>query len=157
MILEVKKWPESQDVMHNDGWFFIMAGDGEKDPLGNSAYARIIDNKNNKGDKMTAPSKAKGNRFEREVVKKVQDIGLNAKRAWGSDGRSTGMHEEVDILIGDDYKIQAKCRKSIASFLQPTEHVDAVVCKQDRGEILIILRFEDWLKANKKERQINEK
>jgi len=56
MILEVKKWPESQDVMHNDGWFFIMAGDGEKDPLGNSAYARIIDNKNNKGDASPIPT-----------------------------------------------------------------------------------------------------
>ena len=46
MILEVKKWPESQAVMHNDEWFFIMAGDSENDPLGNSAYARIVDNKN---------------------------------------------------------------------------------------------------------------
>jgi len=27
----------------------------------------------------------------------------------------------------------------------PTEHVDAVVCKQDRGETLIIMRFDDWL------------
>ena len=46
MIIEVKKWPESQDVMHIDEWFFIMAGDSENDPLGNSAYARIVDNKN---------------------------------------------------------------------------------------------------------------
>ena len=46
MIIEVKKWPESQDVMHSDEWFFIMAGDSENDPLGNSAYARIVDNKN---------------------------------------------------------------------------------------------------------------
>ena len=46
MIIEVRKWPESQDVMHSDEWFFIMAGDSENDPLGNSAYARIVDNKN---------------------------------------------------------------------------------------------------------------
>ena len=49
------------------------------------------------------------------------------------------------MLVGKSYRIQAKCRKNIASFLQPTEHVDAVVCKQDRGETLIILRFDDWL------------
>ena len=57
------------------------------------------------------------------------------------------MHEEVDLVIGKnpEIKIQAKCRKKLASFLQPSEHVDAVVCKQDRGETLIILRFEDWL------------
>ena len=57
------------------------------------------------------------------------------------------MHEEVDLIIGKEpeIKIQAKCRKKLASFLQPSEHVDAVICKQDRGETLIILRFEDWL------------
>tara|TARA_R100001594_G_scaffold148552_2_gene204029 strand:+ start:220 stop:546 length:327 start_codon:yes stop_codon:yes gene_type:complete len=96
---------------------------------------------------MPSPSKAKGNRFEREVVNKAIQSGLTAKRAWGSNGASLGMHEEVDLVIGREpqVKIQAKCRKSLASFLQPSEHVDAVVCKQDRGETLIILRFEDWL------------
>ena len=96
---------------------------------------------------MPSPSKAKGNRFEREVVNKAIQSGLTAKRAWGSNGASLGMHEEVDLVIGKEpeIKIQAKCRKKLATFLQPTEHVDAVVCKQDRGETLIILRFEDWL------------
>ena len=96
---------------------------------------------------MPSPSKAKGNRFEREVVNKAIQSGLTAKRAWGSNGASLGMHEEVDLIIGrePEIKIQAKCRKKLATFLQPTEHVDAVVCKQDRGETLIILRFEDWL------------
>ena len=42
MILEVKQWPESQEVMDDDEWFFIMAGNAEEDPLGSSAYARII-------------------------------------------------------------------------------------------------------------------
>jgi Holliday junction resolvase len=94
---------------------------------------------------MPSPSKAKGNRFEREIVNKLTSLGIQAKRAWGSNGASLGMHEEVDVLIGDSFKIQAKCRKKIASFLIPTEHVDAVVCKQDRGEILIIMRLDDVL------------
>ena len=96
---------------------------------------------------MPSPSKAKGNRFEREIVIKAKESGLTAKRAWGSNGASLGMHEEVDLVIGKEpeIKIQAKCRKKLASFLQPSEHVDAVICKQDRGETLIILRFEDWL------------
>ena len=94
---------------------------------------------------MPSPSKAKGNRFEREIVNKLTSLGITAKRAWGSNGAALGMHEEVDVLMGDDFKIQAKCRKKIASFLVPTEHVDAVVCKQDRGETLIIMRFDDWL------------
>ena len=96
---------------------------------------------------MPSPSKQKGNRFEREIVNRAVQSGLTAKRAWGSNGAALGMHEEVDLVIGRDpeIKIQAKCRKKLATFLQPTEHVDAVVCKQDRGETLIILRFEDWL------------
>ena len=96
---------------------------------------------------MPSPSKQKGNRFEREIVNKAVQSGLTAKRALGSNGASLGMHEEVDLVIGKEpeIKIQAKCRKKLATFLQPTEHVDAVVCKQDRGETLIILRFEDWL------------
>ena len=96
---------------------------------------------------MPSPSKQKGNRFEREIVNKAVQSGLTAKRAWGSNGAALGMHEEVDLVIGKnpEIKIQAKCRKKLATFLQPTEHVDAVVCKQDRGETLIILRFEDWL------------
>ena len=94
---------------------------------------------------MPSPSKAKGNRFEREIVNKLTSLGITAKRAWGSNGASLGMHEEVDVLVGSSFKIQAKCRKKLASFLVPTEHVDAVVCKQDRGETLIIMRFNDWL------------
>jgi len=99
---------------------------------------------------MPSPSKAKGNRFEREVVNKAKESGFKAKRAWGSNGQSLGMHEEVDLIIGDNpkVKIQAKCRKKLASFLIPSEHVDAVVCKQDRGEVLIIMRFNDWLEGH---------
>ena len=94
---------------------------------------------------MPSPSKAKGNRFEREIVNKLTDLGIKAKRAWGSNGASLGMHEEVDVLVGSSFKIQAKCRKKIASFLIPTEHVDAVICKEDRGEMLIIMRLDDVL------------
>ena len=97
---------------------------------------------------MPSPSKAKGNRFEREVVKKAKESGFTAVRAWGSNGAALGEHEEVDLIIGKKsgkVKVQAKCRKKLASFLLPSEHVDAVVCKQDRGETLIIMRFDNWL------------
>ena len=94
---------------------------------------------------MAKKSKDKGNRFEREIVNACKAADLEAKRAWGSNGRSLGWHEEVDVLVGKDFRIQAKCRKKLADFLQPSEHVDAVVCKQDRGETLIILRFDEWL------------
>jgi len=40
MKLEVIKWPESQEVMGKEGWFFIQSE--PSDELGDSAYARII-------------------------------------------------------------------------------------------------------------------
>ncbi len=46
MYLEVKQWPESQEVMDYPDWFFIQAGGGlddSEDALGSSAYAKVID------------------------------------------------------------------------------------------------------------------
>jgi|ETNvirnome_2_300_1030623.scaffolds.fasta_scaffold00081_9 hypothetical protein len=49
MILEVKKWPESQEVMNKQGWFFITGSDyfdkdgEEEDLIGDAAYARVLD------------------------------------------------------------------------------------------------------------------
>ena len=97
---------------------------------------------------MSHPSKQKGNRFEREIVDKAKDIGLDSKRAWGSNGMALGEHPEVDCLISG-YKIQAKVRKKLPKYLIPSKEVDAVVFKQDRGEILVLVRYEDWLQERK--------
>ena len=94
---------------------------------------------------MAHPSKVKGNKFERDVVNKAKELGLDSKRAYASNGESLGMHAEVDLII-ESYKIHAKIRKSIASYLLPNENVDAQVIRQDRGEAYIVLRLEDWLK-----------
>ena len=94
---------------------------------------------------MAHPSKVKGNKFERDVVNKAKEFGLDSKRAYASNGESLGMHAEVDLII-EVYKIQAKIRKSIASYLLPNENVDAQVIREDRGKAYIVLRLEDWLK-----------
>ncbi len=99
---------------------------------------------------MTHPSKQKGNRFERLIVDKAQSYGVGAERAWGSNGRALGMHEEVDVLLEGDLRIQAKCRKKIAEWLKPSEVVDAVVVKEDRGETYIIIRYDEFLDDYKK-------
>ena len=95
---------------------------------------------------MAHPSKVKGNKFERDVVNKAKEFGLESKRAYASNGESLGMHAEVDLII-EDYKIKAKIRKSIASYLVPNENVDAQVIREDRGEAYIVLRLEDWLEV----------
>ena len=94
---------------------------------------------------MPNKSKQKGNRFEREIVAKCDQHDIPAKRSWGSDGRSLGMHEEVDVVIDSDIKVQAKVRNKIAKWLQPSKEVDLQVVKQDRGEVMVIMRFDDWL------------
>ena len=49
MILEVKQWPESPEVMGEKGWFFITGSnyleEHEEDVIGNAAYARVLNEK----------------------------------------------------------------------------------------------------------------
>ena len=104
---------------------------------------------------MTHPSKQKGNRFERLIVDKAKSYGVGAERAWGSNGRALGMHEEVDVLLEGDLRIQAKCRKKIAEWLKPSEVVDAVVVKEDRGDTYIIVRYDEFLDDYRKFLQLN--
>jgi len=93
---------------------------------------------------MVHPSKDKGNNYERELVNSAKELGLKAVRAYASNGRSLGLTEDVDCLIGG-YKVQAKRRKAVAAHLIPGENVDCVATRPDRGETLIVMRFTDWL------------
>jgi len=91
---------------------------------------------------MTHPSKVKGNGYERELVNLIQDSGMQAKRAYASNGESLGYHAEVDLIFGDEnYKVQAKRRKKIADYLMVNENVDFVVFRQDRGDSMVLMDF----------------
>ena len=94
---------------------------------------------------MAHPSKVKGNAFEREVVRLFESYKVECKRAWGSNGQSLGLHEEVDCLAEGDLRIQAKRRKKIAEWLKPSVYVDAVVVREDRGKSYIIIRPEEFI------------
>tara|TARA_R100001530_G_scaffold3566_4_gene5199 strand:- start:1663 stop:1977 length:315 start_codon:yes stop_codon:yes gene_type:complete len=99
------------------------------------------------------PSKAKGNRLEREVVKIAQDSHLVAERAYGSNGKALGMAEDVDVKIdswrADDgpktYAVQCKSRKSIADYIKPPESCDFTVVKENRGEPLAVIPLKKLL------------
>ena len=62
---------------------------------------------------MPHPSKRKGDRGERMVVQAARDAGLEAVRARGSDGRSLGEAETVDVIAGGA-RIQVKTRRGVA-------------------------------------------
>ena len=93
---------------------------------------------------MTHPNKVKGNSFERELVNDAKAHNLDAERAYASNGKSLGESEEVDLLV-DVYRIQAKRRKKLPAYLQVPEGCDAVAFRQDRGDTLILLTWEEFL------------
>ncbi len=88
--------------------------------------------------------KRKGADFERYLVNTANDSGIESKRAYASNGESLGLAADVDCLIGDE-RVQAKRRKSLPAYLIPSETVDVVATKADFGEVLIVMRFSEWL------------
>lgn len=92
---------------------------------------------------MSHPSKVKGHSYERELVSKLNDEGLRAERAWGSNGEAMGEAPDVDVRFWDrggrKWTVQAKRRKALPSYLKPSEDVDMVVMRQDRGQDLCVI------------------
>ena len=105
---------------------------------------------------MSHPSKVKGNSYERELVAKAKELGLDAKRAWGSNGASLGKHPEVDLTI-DVYDIQAKRRKALPAYLQVPDCCDAVIFRQDRGTTLVLMELDEWLSLIKELKALSNK
>jgi len=90
------------------------------------------------------PSKRKGNSWEREIVNLARERGLEAERAYASNGRALGHSEQVDCVV-QGCRIQAKRRKALPSYLQVPEGCDAVVFRQDRGEALALIPLDSLL------------
>jgi len=99
------------------------------------------------------PSKQKGNRLERAVVNALKEHEVKATRSWGSDGRSMGLAEEVDVLIdheGLKLACQVKARKKLGKLVKPdTEVVDCQVIKEDRGEIFFVVTLNKFVEILK--------
>lgn len=103
---------------------------------------------------MPHKNKIRGNNLEREIVNTAKEVGLSAKRAYASDGRSLGKSEVVDVMV-EGICIQAKRRKKIAQWLYPDFHgddVDVVCTRMDRKEALIILPLKKWLELIKEKK-----
>ena len=99
---------------------------------------------------MAHPSKRKGNGYERELVKGAQDVGFAAERAYASNGKALGESEDTDLVLEDGHglrvRIQAKRRKALPAYLQPTPGVDAVVFREDRGASLVLVTWDAYLR-----------
>jgi hypothetical protein len=85
-------------------------------------------------------------------VDDAEAYGLEAERAYASDGRSLGEAEECDLLIRDTdaqvleaVRVQAKRRKSIAQYLTPPEGADINVIRENYGESLAVVPWDLFL------------
>ena len=88
--------------------------------------------------------KRKGNGFEREIVNAARDKGLDAERAYASNGKSLGLTDDVDALV-EGKPIQAKRKKALPAWLGMSDNVFAVVTREDRGTAYAIVRLDDLL------------
>lgn len=91
-------------------------------------------------------SKEKGSRFEREIVEKARQHGLEANRVPLS-GSAAGFKGDVHIKKGrETWVIEAKKRASGFKFLyQHIEGSDVLVVSEDRNKALAVLDLEDFL------------
>ena len=95
-------------------------------------------------------SKQKGNRFERECVEKAKKSGVTSERAYASNGKSLGEAETVDVMIvanSGRKRCQCKVRNRIAEYIKVPEGCDVTLIKEDRGEIYVVQKYDDWLRG----------
>lgn len=89
-------------------------------------------------------SKIKGSGFEREIVNDARDLNLKAERAYASNGKSLGQHEEVDVMI-EGYRAQCKRRKQLGDIYKPNENVDIQIFREDRGNTFVMMPYNLFL------------
>lgn len=93
---------------------------------------------------MGNPNRRRGFGFERELVTMAREMGMDAERAYGSNGKALGQAEEVDCMI-QGCRVQAKRRKTLPAYLQIPKGCDAVVFRQDRGPCMALIPLQSLL------------
>ena len=89
MILEVKQFPESQEVMDDPEWFFIMDTNSNDNKLGNSSYARILDE-----SEYILVEKTTADEHNKEWNKVI-----NATDGYGFDGINQDVYEILEETL----------------------------------------------------------
>ena len=102
---------------------------------------------------MAINSKDKGAKFEREVAAMLKGHGFNARRGQ----QYSGANGDADVVGLPGIHIEAKhCEKlkpydwmEQAKHDAKTEEIPIVVFKKNRHEVLVQMRFEDFMKMYK--------
>jgi Holliday junction resolvase len=106
---------------------------------------------------MPAKNKTRGTQLEREVVDMCKDLGLEAKRAYASNGQSLGYTDNVDVVVNyalNKLKIQCKRKKKLPDYLVLDRvgiDYDAVVFRQDGKPLkhYVMLELKNFLELIK--------
>lgn len=93
---------------------------------------------------VSSKSKRKGYRFEKEIENIFREEGHKALRTWGSNGRSMGVDEDVDVIVNDEFYIQAKRRKKLPSYME-LGNCHAVFVREDRGDLKVLIPFDFFI------------
>lgn len=99
---------------------------------------------------MSHPSKQKGYRLEAKIDKRFGKK-HRSRRIWGSDGRAIEYDQDVDNVIWwfndptHPFLVQAKSRKRIADYMQPSDEVDAQIIQGNYREPLVVMRVDKFL------------
>jgi len=88
-------------------------------------------------------ARQKGDRFEREVVQKARDMGLEAHRNFLSRSPT---NDAADVVVAGR-KMQVKKEASgFKRIFRWLEGVDGLVVGADREEPIVVIRYNDYLK-----------
>ena len=90
--------------------------------------------------------KRKGDRVEREIVKRLTEGGVNAKRVPLSGAAKGYPGDVVAVMGGRELCLECKARADFKTLYGWLEHRDGLILKGDRKEPLMVLTLENFLK-----------
>ena len=96
----------------------------------------------------------KGSYFEREIVNKHKNWGIDAKRVPLSGATDFAKHDVMISGISAECKIRAKGFKQIYKWVE--ENPDILFCRADRKEPFVVVPFKMWIQLLKWSKIIND-
>ena len=92
---------------------------------------------------MGKSQRIKGSSFEREMVNRHKDLGVDAKRVPLSGATDFAKHDVIISGISCECKIRANGFKQIYKWLE--EKPDVLICRADRKETFYVLPEQQWI------------
>ena len=91
--------------------------------------------------------RTKGANFEREIVNKHKELGIDAKRVPLSGATDFAKHDVMISGISAECKIRANGFKEIYKWLE--DNPDILICRADRKEPFVVVPWTMWIQLLK--------